>query len=312
MTRDIDTLIDRKQMRRRLTLWRIAALAFLAIAALAILQLSGALSGTSQSGEHIARVEISGTITTDRNLIALLDGLAKNNNVKAVLLSVNSPGGTAVGGEAIYDAVRRLAKEKPVASSVDTLAASAGYMIAAGADHIVARRASIVGSIGVIFQYPKVDGLLDKVGIEMKEVKSSPLKAEPSPFGVSPPGTEQMLRVFIDDTYNWFVDLVAERRGFEREKALQLANGRVYSGGIGLKNGLIDELGGEREAKAWLVKQAQLDENIALRTWKPRNPNADWPAIFSKTTLGKLANEHFPGIFPKRVFLDGLLAVWHG
>ncbi len=312
MSRDIDALIDRQQMRRRLTRWRVGALVLLALLVLAIFLQGGAATGLATNAPHIARVEINGAITTDRALIAMLDKLAEDDDVEAVMLSINSPGGTAVGGEAIYEAVRRVAEEKPVAASVDTLAASAGYMIAAGSDHIVARRASIVGSIGVLIQYPKIGGLLDKVGIEVKEVKSSPLKAEPSPFGASPPGTEEMLQSFIDDSYNWFVDLVAERRPFDRAKALQLADGSIYSGGQGLENGLIDAVGGEKEAKSWLIEKAQIDEDTPLITRKPVRPEEGWFGTVTGLSLQNFLSKHFPRLVSERLFLDGLLAVWHG
>ncbi len=324
MTTDLDMLLDRRQMRRRVTFWRVAAVLLLGVASIAILSAVGAFSGVGVQGDHIARVEIGGTITTDRELIAMLDTIAKDETVKAMMVSVNSPGGTAVGGEAIYEAVRRVAAEKPVAASVDTLAASAGYMVAIATDQVFARRASIVGSIGVILQYPNVEGLLDKIGVEVKEVKSSPLKAEPSPFHSSPPGTEEMLRGFIDDSYQWFVDLVAERRPFDRATALRLADGSIYSGGQGVENQLIDALGGEREAKEWLVEKAGLADDIALTTWKPKR---EGDGLFGTTALGRMVSRLTglpldtlraedlsslaPGIVPKRLFLDGALAIWH-
>ncbi len=265
-------------------------------------------------------MEIGGTITTDRELIAMLDTIAEDDAVQAMLVSINSPGGTAVGGEAIYEAVRRVAAEKPVAASVETLAASAGYMVAIATDQVFARRASIVGSIGVILQYPNVEDLLDKIGVEVKSVKSSPLKAEPSPFSTAPPGTDEMLQSFIDDSYRWFVDLVAERRPFDRATALRLADGSIYSGGQGVENRLIDALGGEREAKAWLIEQAGLADDIALSDWKP---NRNTGGLFGTTALGRMVSrltglpletlraEDLPAIIPKRLFLDGALAIWH-
>lgn len=320
MAADIDMLIDRRQMRRRVTFWRVAAVLLLGLAALALLSASGALKGISAGGDHIARVEIGGAITTDRDLIAMLDTISTDDSVKAMLLSINSPGGTAVGGEAIFEAVRRVAEKKPVAASVDTLAASAGYMVAIASDQVFARRASIVGSIGVILQYPQVSDLLDKIGVEVKEVKSSPLKAEPSPFHPTSPEAERMLQGFIGDSYQWFVDLVAERRPFDRATALKLADGSIYSGGQGVENKLIDALGGEREAKAWLVEKAKLDDKIELKTWKPKRPD---DGLLGTTALGrflttmtglpldKIRSEDLPGILPKRLFLDGVLAIWH-
>ena len=154
-----------------------------------------------KSVDHIAKVKIEGTILEDENLIKRLDDIRKSSTVKGVILSVDSPGGTTAGGEAIFDAVRAVAKEKPVVAQVGTLAASAGYMIASASDHIVARKSSIVGSIGVLVQFPDFTGLMDKVGIKLEEVKSSPLKAEPSPFNPTTEEERAMIRSMILDSY---------------------------------------------------------------------------------------------------------------
>src|SRR5690606_20318191 len=172
--------------------------------------------------------------------------------VKGVILILDSPGGTTVGGESIYEAVRKIAKKKPVATQVGTLAASAGYMIASASDHIVARQTSIVGSIGVLFQYPDLSKLLDTIGVKVETIKSSPLKAEPNYFSPASDEAKAMIRNMIMDSYDWFVGIVQERRSFTREEALALANGAVFTGRQALEKKLVDGLGGEDEAVAWL------------------------------------------------------------
>lgn len=323
MTLDIDAILDRRQMRRKLTFWRIGAFLTLLIAVIAVLSASGAFEGLTKPGEHIARVTISGTIVEDRELLKMLDKIEEDDDVKAVMLSIDSPGGTTAGGEAIYDAVRNIAAKKPVVTSVKTLAASAGYMIASASDHIVARRSSIVGSIGVIFQYPQASRLLDKIGVSIEEIKSSPLKAEPSPFHQPPPEAEVVIRELITDSYNWFVDLVAERRSLSRSDALKLADGRVYSGDRGLKNKLIDAVGGESTAKDWLVEEKKLSKDLEIKDWKPNRESEGIPFIqaFSRWLAGDqeasiaaisaIKHENLPAMFPKRLFLDGLLSIWH-
>ena len=221
MALDIDTFIDRRQMRRKLSFWRVGALLAIAVALIALLASVGAFKNIGKPSQHIARVPISGVITEDKPLLEMLEKIAKDETVKGVVLSIDSPGGTTVGGEAIYEAVRKIAKDKPVATSVGTLAASAGYMIASASDHIVARRSSIIGSIGVIFQYPQAVRLLDKVGVDVKAIKSSPLKAEPSPFNETPPGAVVAMQQLVDDSYKWFVDLVTERRPAEPGRSLE-------------------------------------------------------------------------------------------
>lgn len=229
MALDIDTFIDRRQLRRKVSFWRVGALLAIAVALVAVLASAGAFSGLGKSSQHIARVPITGVITEDKPLLEMLEKIRKDDSVKGVVLAIDSPGGTTVGGEAIYEAVRKLAKDKPVATSVSTLAASAGYMIASASDHIVARRSSIVGSIGVIFQYPQAVKLLDKIGVDVKEIKSSPLKAEPSPFNPTPPGAVIAIQQLVDDSYKWFVDLVTERRPLNRAEVLKVADGRIFS-----------------------------------------------------------------------------------
>ncbi len=212
-----DDIIDRRRLRRKLTFWRIAALV---VAALAIGAASSWLYGEEFGGNatnHIAKVKIEGTITEDEDLLERLERRsASRRRSKGVILSIDSPGGTTAGGEAIFDEVRLLAQKKPVVAQVGTLAASAGYMIASATDHIVARKSSIVGSIGVLVQFPDLTGLMDKVGIKLEEVKSSPLKAEPSPFNPTTEEERAMIRSMILDSYDWFVGIVAERRPLSR------------------------------------------------------------------------------------------------
>ena len=319
-----DEIVDRRRMKRRITFWRIAALLLLAAAIAAMLWALGAFEGLrKQNSDHIARVNISGVITNDKPMLDLLEDLKEKDQVKAVILDISSPGGSTVGGEAIYEAVRALAEEKPVATSVGTLAASAGYMIASASDHIVARRSSIVGSIGVIFQYGQVSELLDKIGVEVNEIKSSPLKAEPSPFKPTSPEARAMIDRIVQDSYQWFVDLVADRRGFTPLKARQLADGSIFTGAQGLENGLIDEIGDEETAKAWLVAEKGLSEDLEIYTWKPERDGDFYPS----NPAGKAASalrwlavqlglaapaaplQELYEVLPERLFLDGLVSM---
>ena len=163
--------------------------------------------------------------------------------------------------------VRRLAAEKPVVAQVGTLAASAGYMIASASDHIVARKSSIVGSIGVLVQFPDLTGLMDKIGIKLEEVKSSPLKAEPSPFNVTTDEERAMIRAMILDSYDWFVGLVDERRPLTRAEVTALADGSIFTGRQALDKKLVDALGGETEAVDWLATKG-VDGKLKVVEWE--------------------------------------------
>ena len=178
MAQDAEAIIERRKLRRKLTIWRGAFL--LLIAALIAGFASWSMRGTNFSQPHIAKVRIEGTIFENEELLKRLDKIARDDAVKGVILVLDSPGGTTVGGEAIFEAVRKIAEKKPVVTQVGTLAASAGYMIASASDHIIARQTSIVGSIGVLFQYPDLSKLLDTIGVKVETIKSSPLKAEPN------------------------------------------------------------------------------------------------------------------------------------
>lgn len=311
-----DELIDRRRLRRKLTFWRIAALF---IAAVAIVFASVWLVGDEfgKAAPHIAKVRIEGTITEDDELIKRLEEIRKSSAVRGVILAIDSPGGTTAGGEQIFEEVRRVAADKPVVAQVGTLAASAGYMIASASDHIVARKSSIVGSIGVLVQYPDVTGLMDKLGIKLEEVKSSPLKAEPSPFNPTTDEERAMLRSMILDSYDWFIGIVSERRQMPRAEVTALADGSIYTGRQALTKKLVDALGGEQEAVDWLATKG-VDPKLDIVEWKPKNEDSGW--IFSESLANAVARwlgvpengaDLIRELGGERIFLDGLLSVWH-
>lgn len=316
MATRVDDLIERHRLRRKLTFWRVAALAIagLCIATGAYLASEDGFGGASV--DHIAKIKIEGTITEDEDLIERLEDIRKAERVKGVILSIDSPGGTTVGGEAIYEEVRKLAADKPVVAQVGTLAASAGYMIATATDHIVARQSSIVGSIGVLIQFPNFTGLMDRVGITLDEVKSTPLKAEPSPFNPTTEPERAMVRALIMDSYDWFVSLVSERRSITRAQATALADGSIFTGRQALGHKLVDALGGEKEAIDWLGTKG-VNTDLEVVEWKPKD--SDNGFLFSRAAIDRVAAalgyptggaDLIRELGAERLFLDGLLSVW--
>jgi protease-4 len=240
--------------------------------------------------------------------------MRETDAVKGVILSIDSPGGTTAGGEAIFDAVRLLAAEKPVVAQVGTLAASAGYMIASASDHIVARKSSIIGSIGVLVQFPDFTGLMDKVGVKLEGVKSTPLKAEPSPFNPTTEEERAMMRALIMDSYDWFVGLVDERRPLDRAQVLALADGSVFTGRQALERKLVDSLGGEREAIAWLAGKG-VDGELDVVEWKPSDDGGFFLGSAAAALARLVGLPDYGGQFMRevgadRLFLDGMLSVW--
>ncbi len=307
-----DELIDRFRLRRKLTFWRVAAV-LAAVAAIAAASTSAGIDAWKAKRDQVAKIRVEGTITEDEELLARIERVRKADNVKGVILAIDTPGGTTAGGEAIYEAVRKLAADKPVVAQVGTLAASAGYMIAAASDHIVARKTSIVGSIGVLVQFPDVTGLMDRVGVRMEEVKSAPLKAEPNPFNPTTEEERAMLRRLIMDSYDWFVSIVAERRDLPRDQVLVLADGSIYTGRQGLDRKLVDELGGESEARAWLATKG-IAEDLDIVEWRAATGAAAlWPQSLGEAVgrLFGIDSSGLSGLAERTVFLDGLVSVWH-
>jgi len=312
-----DDLIDRRRLRRKLTFWRMAAFVVLAAAVIAFSAWVYDDNFTGRAVPHIAKVKIEGTITEDEELLKRLEAIRTSPEVKGVILSIDSPGGTTVGGESTFEAVRKLAGDKPVVAEVGTLAASAGYMIASAADHIVARKTSIVGSIGVLIQYPDVSGLMDKLGIKLEEVKSSPLKASPSPFKPTNDDERAMVRKLILDSYDWFVGIVADRRKMTHEQALALADGSIFTGRQALANHLVDAVGGEQEAIDWLATKG-VDGKLKVVEWKDKDRRGGF--LFSQS-MAKVAakalglpdagGDVIHELGADRLFLDGLVSVWH-
>ena len=215
MSLDSDVIVDRRRIRRKLTFWRVAAalIAIAAIVAIGLIVAPGGRGGLTASGS-IARINIEGLIRSDQERVEALERLEKSQ-VAAVIVHINSPGGTTAGSEQLYDALVRLKGKKPLVVVVEGLAASGGYITAIAADHIIAQQSSLVGSIGVLFQFPNFAELLKTVGVKVEEVKSSPLKAAPNGFEPTSPEARDALASLVKDSYAWFRGLVKERRGMD-------------------------------------------------------------------------------------------------
>ena len=310
MSLDADTLADRRRLKRRLVLWRAGAVLALAVALIVVT----AERSVSFKQSHIARVAITGIIVDDRFQQDMLERIADDSSAKAVILSIDRPGGTTTGAEALYEAVRALAEKKPVVAVLGTVAASGGYIAAISADHIVARGNTITGSIGVLFQWTRLEELLGNIGVEMKEVKSAPLKAEPSPFHKADPRAVKAMQDMVDSSYVWFLQLVSDRRGMDEAAARRVGDGRVYTGWQAVENGLVDALGGEEAAIAWLASEHGIDAALPVTDWEPQYPEAGFAGFLGRAA-GEAALVTIDGLSgktqqAKRLTLDGLTSLW--
>lgn len=315
MTVEIDTVLDRRRLRRRLTLWRALAVAAL-VAALFALS-AGSDQWSAFGTKQIARVSISGTITEDREQLELLKKIGDADNAAALLVFVNSPGGTTTGGEALFGALREVAKKKPVVAQFGTVAASAGYIVGLGADHIVTRANTITGSVGVLIQWPEVTQLLDKIGVKFNEIKSGDLKAVPSPFAPLNEEGQKVTQSMIDEGYRWFVGLVEQRRGIRPDDIPGLSQGRVFTGREAVKLKLADSIGGEDEAVEWLRSVRNVDRSLKVVDWKPQAETS--LGLFSSigSAMASFFNHTYVGQMLARdpsvsgLGLDGFISVWH-
>jgi protease-4 len=318
MAIDPELIADRRRLRRKLTFWRVLGILGAIVAVVAIGAVAAGRAPFRAGQTQIARVSIDGFITGDqRRMSDLFRRVAEAGHVSGVVVSINSPGGTTTGAEELYRGIRQLAGKKPLVAFVSGTAASGGYIAALAADHIVARETSLVGSVGVIFQYPDLSKLLSSVGVQVEEIKSAPLKAEPSPFHPTSPEAREALRQVVSDTYDWFKRIVAERRKLGDAELGTVSTGRIFNGRQSVPLKLVDAVGGERDAVAWLEREKNVAKDLPVRDWKPRSSrdlNLWTAASLGADALGfgDLAGGlRRAAASAEAASLDGLLALWH-
>jgi len=322
MSLDADLIVDRRRMRRKLTFWRVATVFILIAAvvggALTFARNRGAI--TTAAGGSIARITIQGLITNNRQRTEALKQLA-DSNAKAVIVHINSPGGTVAGSEELYDSLMRLKAKKPMIVVVDGLAASGGYIAALASDRIMAQQSSIVGSIGVIFQFPNFTELLKTIGVQVESIKSSPLKASPNGLEPTTPEARAAIEALIKDNYDWFKGLVRDRRGLDQVAVDRVSDGRVYTGRQAVELKLIDGLGDELAAVDWLAKEKGIDPKTPVRDYRLSPRFGDLPFLHTGAIwlLDAMGLSGFAERFKdwgavqavERLNLDGLVALWH-
>jgi protease-4 len=320
MAFETETVLDRRRLRRRLSVWRaLAVIAGVLAFGLAVFA-SGEGVGLA-GGKQVARVSVEGFISENRDQLKLLKQLAENKQVAAVILFINSPGGTTTGGEALFAAIRELAQSKPVVGQMGTVAASAAYIAGLATDYIVARGNTVTGSVGVIFQWPDVSQLMDKLGVKINEIKSGPLKANPSPFQPVDEAGKAAAEQMVAESQRWFVGLVASRRGLDTASIAGLEQGRVYSGREAVANTRIDQIGGEAEAVKYLEEKRGIPKGLKIVDFKPKYESgwgiASLSILALSRIIGERAAEAIGHLFDGdealgRLRLDGLVSVWQG
>jgi len=263
MPLEADLLIDRRRLKRRLALWRAFAVLLLVGGGVALGLRAGGLG--LPGGGHVTRLAVSGFIGDDRKLIEAIDKLAKDSRTHALIVAIDSPGGSVGGGEALHGALLRLRATKPVVAVLRGTAASAGYMTAVAAERIWARDSTVTGSIGVILQTVDASELLGRLGVRGEAIASGPLKDQPNPFHPLSEEGRAALRGVVTDLHAQFVAMVATGRRMEEAEVRALADGRVLTGRQALAAGLVDQIGGEPEARAWLEAEKQVPASLPVQ-----------------------------------------------
>lgn len=262
-----DQIVDRLKLKKQLMSWRMVAVVTITMLVLSLFAGSELKKTYVIEGEHIARIYVDGVIDQDVYREDALKRIADDANISGVIMHMNSPGGTAVGGESLYRAVRKVAVKKPVVVVMGDMATSAGYMVSAAADYLISHELSLTGSIGVIAMSYEYTDLAEKLGVKFHNFKSSPLKGGPIPTEKLTPEMEQAMNATILDTYDFFFNLVSERRKIARDVLRPIANGQAYTGRQALAYKLIDALGDEDDAVAWLKNVKRLPASTRVRDY---------------------------------------------
>lgn len=297
---DADRAYDRRRLKRGLVFWRLLAILLVVGLGLALL----ARFDVFDRGAYVAQLDVVGPIVGDRDRDQRLREIAADPRARALIVHIDSPGGTVVGGENLYRNIRRVAANKPVVAVMGNLATSAAYMTAIAGDRIYAGNGTVTGSIGVILQTADITEMLSSLGVRMEAIKSSPLKAQPSPFEKLDDKARETTQEVVDDIYAMFVDMVADRRDLTLDRTRDLSDGRVYTGRQAVTLGLVDEIGDVVAARQWLADKHDVSLDIPARPVVDEDEAWGWIEGQAGAKIGKL-------LFSERLSLDGLLSVWH-
>ncbi len=237
---------------------------------------------------RIAVLEISGAIGAQvrgPEMVRTIKALTEDARVRAVVVEIDSPGGSAPASDAIHRSLKKLATRKPAVAYIMSAGLSGGYLIACGASKIVALPTALVGSIGVIFTRPVVQELMEKVGVKMVMTHQGHLKGMFQPWREPTPEEQEKVQALTDDYYGWFVDAVAKTRGLDPEVVKQYATGEMFPATRAKEMGLIDELGDMETALDMASEMGRAPRR--LQYVRPRRPLLERLLARSGTSLAQ-------------------------
>lgn len=297
-----DTLVAQRRWRKQARFWRLAAVIITIVLVFFVFQNTSYYNKITVN-EHIIRIRINGIIFDDILLTKSLESIANNPKIHAVILVIDSPGGTSLGGESIYRKLRMISKSgKPVVAIIRTMGTSAGYTVALGADRIYALKTSLVGSVGAIIRTADLTELMKKIGVRSQTYRSGKIKSFPSLVEKTPLEANILIQNAVNDVGDWFVQTTIDRRKLTKRKAKEVASGRIFTGRQALNYNLIDEIGEEKDALRWLWQEKGVKKGLAIIEAENERTPVKLPNIFY-SIIEKNLNK---GILS----LDGLLSVW--
>jgi len=300
-----EVIAERRRLSRRLIFWRSAAALAVALAIVAWFRVAGVGSPWGQNGDRVAVLNVSGVIVQDQARLDAIEAAAADDDVKALIVNIDSPGGTFVGSDDLYRGLREMAAKKPVVAVINNVAASGGYMAALASDRIFARRGSITGSVGVLFQAPRVNRLLDSVGVDIDVWRSGALKARPSPLEPPTAAVDAHANEMVQRLFGMFIDMVRERRSLSPDVVTLISDGRVVIGAEAVQLGLIDALGEISTAREWLAAEHDVSGDLPEVDMTPPPPYERQGILGQVLALALGRQEAGAMLAP-----SGLLALW--
>ncbi len=253
-------------------------------------------------GKRVAIVDVHGVIRNSYDIIRQLRKYAKDSSIPAVVIHIDSPGGGAAASQEIYEEINKLRQEgKKVVASLGSIGASGGYYVACAADTIVVNPATLTGSIGVILQFPVAEELFKKIGVKFEVIKRGEVKDMGSVAKSMTERERKSLQSVVDDTYDQFVDVVAESRGMKKEEVLKIADGSVFTGRQAKELGLVDELGNLQDAIKIAGEMAGIEE--FPKTVKERKRKISWFDLLTQKAKELLPLDQSSQLMPQLEYI---------
>lgn len=301
MSLSADRLLDRSRLKSEITKWRSLTIVVATLLAVSIIFKSSGFANSHH--DYIAYIKIDGIILEDEKKEEKLENIKNDKRAKALVVYINSPGGTMVGGESLYKSLREIAEVKPVVAYMGSVAASGGYMAAIAADRIYAMEGTITGSVGVLLQAAEITELSKKIGVNFITFKSGELKAVPSPLEKVTPQVSAMVEETIKDSFETFIGMVKARRPLTERYLGNISSGRIFTGRQAVKNGLVDAVGGKKEAIEWLYTEKKLDKKLKLEEINLEDDKEWFDRLYTKVMGG---SSYITGSSQK-----GIMALWN-